>query len=64
VAVGDITATNLGVVSITGSALKTLLDAQNLPGTNGTAGSQTAEIKITYIGNGQVHVVKLSRATA
>jgi len=61
-AAGDITATNLGVVNITGSALKTLLDAQNVGAA--TAGTETASLIITHIGNGQVHVTKIARAAA
>ena len=58
-ATGDITATNLGVVSITGGALKTLLDAQNVgAATNAT---ETDTLIITYIGNGQVHVTLIAR---
>ena len=63
-AANEITATNLGVVSITGGALKTLLDAQVTAGSDNTAAAQTAEIVITYIGNGQVHVVKMVRSAA
>lgn len=59
-ATGDITATNLGVVSITGTALKTLLDAQNVGAA--TAGAETASLIITYVGNGQVQVTKIARA--
>ena len=61
---GAITATNLGVVNITGGALKTLLDAQSTTGTSGKRGDLTQDIIITHIGNGQVHVTKISRATS
>lgn len=57
---GDITSTNLGVVSITGTALKTLLDAQNVGAA--TAATETATLIITNIGNGLVHVTKIARA--
>lgn len=59
---GAITCTNLGIVSVTGSALKTLMDAQNCGAA--TAGAETSSFIITYIGNGQVHVTKIARAGA
>lgn len=59
-ATGDITATNLGVVNVTGAALKTLLDAQNVGAA--TRGAEISSLIITHLGNGQVHVTKIARA--
>ena len=56
---GDITATNLGVVNITGSALKTLLDAQTTSAA--TAGADISTYDIINVGNGQVLVIKITR---
>ena len=52
---GDLTLTNVGIANVNSSALKTLVDAVNLP-------AATDFLYILPIGNGQVRVVKVVRA--
>ena len=59
-ATGDITCTNLGVVNVTGGAIKTLMDTQTTGAA--TAGADVATYTFTDVGNGQVLVLKIARA--
>jgi hypothetical protein len=52
---GDLTLTNVGTYQVTDAALKTAVDAINLP-------AATDFLYILPIGNGQVRVIKVVRA--
>ena len=56
---GDITCTNLGVVDITGSAIKTLMDAQTTGAA--TQGADVSSYHYIDVGNGQILVLKIAR---